>query len=904
MGRRYTADWAMSQSLIQQQQHGYRRGHELLASTTVLSTEDQDLVDRLSDLSGPLSPGETFQSYVTGYPLPSEIYYVLARTWQDTTAPRAGCVLTHSLLIPMAVWQNLQNLSGLLTLMTPFAKAEGVQSMEPAVMLNNSADSLSFVEDSRVVELIEALFLETRQPIAMFDANEAEVIAFRLLSAFWPALRRKFSLCTMALAPRGITGRPFDLLFVPKSARSRFADWNGRRIDMLPSQGSSPRHRWSNITAQRVFRSNTPHLAESDSIGMLVADNRGDESALRLTLLWDELQDKSETSPTAVLGMLDILSSLASPPSKVVDELTPTILRAIELAGNDLPHVEFFKFCVTLLGKFPDRLPRTRVLRLIRRISSQLAELHAEGALDFLRSAETESMRIPAILFGGLGDGIAQCIDHPNLIADVLQFRSETVLGLVAFSRVFAIAVFRRNESGDVRSTAERLAVVVSSDEEFRSRARRNLVPALQYAEQASLLSALLAGVTTKSLTAVVMALGRSTQFSINEFDTPLLRAARGAAGLVALRVAVEACPRSPGADRLLVHSLRFQPEDLEWLRSLAQRDKKRSLALLLPLIEKEPNQSLRDCFGNADAQEQLLMMLRQGLPLSSLQFSRVLIWSDLPVERMLEDGLEVLPHLPDDGRAELIEVMMRRALSEADSASENLVRKVVKSVANTIESRNLIAQATPGRASTYRLSQNLMLLSTLDDASRQGVFEFIEELTDRTIRVGDQPLIADAYQAWASLIADAGSTNREGQLRAASAALSYSLRLIKAPVSPLIVVVFPLVYSELQRGIDPPNIFQTFFFSDWDRCKAARARLVEAFVESCWPPADFVLTAARTSDAHRILLKLAHHRNGEAYFRAIDLDLSRFPTDQRIGLEMQLAEFRASRDFPRAWSD
>ena len=54
-------------------------------------------------------------------------------------------------------------------------------------------------------------------------ALSAEPISWRLLSALWPSLRAEFSCCTLALQPRSLDDRPFDLMFAPQTARSRFA---------------------------------------------------------------------------------------------------------------------------------------------------------------------------------------------------------------------------------------------------------------------------------------------------------------------------------------------------------------------------------------------------------------------------------------------------------------------------------------------------------------------------------------------------------------------------------------------------------------------------------------------------------------------------------------------------------
>ena len=263
----------MSAARIDQQLHGYRSGHQLLAASFRLPREDQDTVDRLSDMSGPLRPGEIFIPYLTMYPLPSGSHYVVARTWQDLNAPRAGCVLSRSLLVPSSAWEQLDNLASLASLLKPVEAGEKAAPLE----FPRTGLTLPSVGDPRTIELIEAVFLENREPIVVFDVpqSEAEPIALRLLTALWPSVRRSFTICTFALAPRKTGGHAFDLTFAPKAARSRFSDWSGRRIDFASSY--SPRHRWSSPVAAHIFQATNPSLIAQDALGILKDDTRGDE---------------------------------------------------------------------------------------------------------------------------------------------------------------------------------------------------------------------------------------------------------------------------------------------------------------------------------------------------------------------------------------------------------------------------------------------------------------------------------------------------------------------------------------------------------------------------------------------------------------------------------------------------
>ena len=222
----------MSLTTVHQQLHGYRKGHQLLSASLVLNAQDQDVVNRLSDLSGRLRPSELFDPYLTAYPLPSRAYYVVARTFQDLEAPRSGCVLTRSLLVPMDAWVELVNLDWLPAMLVQVQRGEEAL---PRDKPTGGGLPPKKVSDERVVDLVHALFLEDVRPIVVFDAPEADSIATRLLVALWPTLRRDFSLCTLALGPRRLGDRDFELVFAPLSVQSRFSSDDFCRIGVCGS---------------------------------------------------------------------------------------------------------------------------------------------------------------------------------------------------------------------------------------------------------------------------------------------------------------------------------------------------------------------------------------------------------------------------------------------------------------------------------------------------------------------------------------------------------------------------------------------------------------------------------------------------------------------------------------------
>src|SRR5262245_18558864 len=83
---------------IQQTLHGYQDGHRLLGGSVAISPEDRRRMLTLSDSPDAASLKDA-ESLLMGFPLPSEKFYVLAKTWAAPEVDRPGCVWTHSLLL-------------------------------------------------------------------------------------------------------------------------------------------------------------------------------------------------------------------------------------------------------------------------------------------------------------------------------------------------------------------------------------------------------------------------------------------------------------------------------------------------------------------------------------------------------------------------------------------------------------------------------------------------------------------------------------------------------------------------------------------------------------------------------------------------------------------------------------
>jgi hypothetical protein len=554
----------------------YRNGHSLAGASLKLNRTDQDLVDRLSDLAGPLGPGQTFSPYLTCDALGGEPYFVIARTWQDLGAPRAGCVVTRSLLVPIEAWRD----GGVIAPLVRALDSEGqdLSRFDELDMAREHGVVLPTLEIASTTEFVEAFFLEERQPMVVFDGVSPEVFSCRLLEGLWPSLRASIAICTHAYSPRTIYGRPFDLLFAPPSARSNFSGWTGRKIDGQATTRQA-RHNWTASISRRLF--STPVVEPlSVSLGEFDFSNGdADESQFRLAMLWDELAQRSEESPLAILGMLDIVSSLGRSDISVSRLLGKALDKAIGLA-NGLGAKAFLEFLITLLGKFPNRLPPTATLNQIRRSVALATENEPDEALLFLRTQSSEISTPPAIIMAGIAQGLAKRQWATTVVNDLLDLKNEVLLALLGYGPGLARRLVKVLESTDEVRAFSRLEQIASTaDTKLRNRARRNLVPVFTHRGESRVLATLLQGADVRALASSVRWLDASGAIEVEELREALLGAADTSGKLEALRSTLTLLPEGNGTDSLIARTVANTQDGFEWLVAKRLGEKRTGIA-------------------------------------------------------------------------------------------------------------------------------------------------------------------------------------------------------------------------------------------------------------------------------------------------------------------------------------
>ncbi|KRG60217.1 hypothetical protein [Stenotrophomonas nitritireducens] len=862
-----------------QQLHGYRQGHQLLSSTIRLPKPDQDLIDRLSDVAGPLSPGERFEPYLTLYPLPSGSYYVVARTWQDFEAPRAGCVRTRSVLVPMADWQEMQGVAAVVAVATEGGANRPAERRAVAAVSN----PLPPVDPLQGTELIEAMFLEERAPIVVFDAEKPEPLALRLTTALWPGFRRTFSMSTFARSPRTIGRRSFDLVFASKEARSRFGDWEGRRID--GRKRGAARHPWSELIVPRVLSSPEPSLKNFDALGEMSSDGVGSESALRVSLLWEDLRRKLPSSPTAALGMLDIANTRKVRQIDLIRELEPALAKSAALAATSMQAEDAWRYLSALIQKLEGLLPSMSVARSIRTTAVDLAAHHPVETVEVLSALKVEPQR--GVLVSAAAEGLARTLDLE--VAELLsRLHGEDLLDLL-----FASAKLAEEAIGRFPVFSSALTMALrTADDEVRAEARRQLLGLLVDDHHVDPARLLIHDLDFDGLIKEVTHIHAVNGLSSPGMRSVIIERVRALQAEVALRDAVIGMGASAGGDALVESMLRQTPADMNWLITSPMLKQGRRIELIRSLLATANSQQLRGMLADENTLTGTIALLNAEDGSDAELLSRIAYNVTMLRHHYIALVIALLPNLKGRIGAELVSKALELALpQEPNEVSPAVLDQLLSAVGSKIDGGRTMRVGVRRGVSPAAASRNLVAFGRASAATRGSLLVGIEEMAAAMIGRHQLDISLEAAETAGKLLWESGSVAPKGFVRASAILLPFALGNRCEAASPLIAAAFPPVYRELAEGSAFDLLSYMFVFLDWDKRKSARRRLADAFVHSEWRISDIAIAAARAGDPARILRRIARERGGEEVLQGLNADLSHLPAEVRKPIQVALRE-------------
>lgn len=875
---------------VERQVHGYRQGHQLLAASVQLSKEDQSTIDRLSDVAGPLRPRERFEPYLTAYSLPSGEHYVLARTWQDLTVTRAGCVRTVSLIIKADDWAAAESLSPYLDLLDLDHLPEDVDAKStpvPATSVRPLPPALEF-EGS---ELLEALFLEDQRPVVVFDVPSPEIIVVRLLTALWPGMRRRFAVSTFALSPRKIGGRDFNLVFAPKDARAKFADWNGRRIDGRST--SAARHRWTGRIINRVFEAPRPTLLSSSEVDLVGGDNVDNGAVLRIALLWDELIAKLQTTPTAALGLLDIANSGKVRDGVAMQTLEPFLAGAVRLAQVSLPEGDAWEFLGAIARKMQGR-SMSNGFDAVRAAVGDLAGRSPEGAIALLSQPDERGVarQFVPVIASGISDAFTDRAERALLSAPGL------VLGtLVAESPRLAERV-----ANDHPLLARVDEVLPKLDRSLAHAVGEELLPWLVQDWQLPAAEPILSRLDGDQLAAHIRHLSSANDFAAPAMAELCISLARGIGVKQAIMSALSEVRASARRDALLTRALDPSLDDAVWVLRESGLPAEVVATMIVDVLRRADDPQLGAIIGDGRIGTEVMAIVEHFAP---DLLRRILFGDGMPLDAFVRVATAVFASAMGDDKVKVAKRTLQRCLGSHFGVDE--IAFLVTMLSGVGEGLDGAWAARLGLARGVQASvasRNIVAFRKATQPARLRVVWSVNEVAE--VLQGRQAFDLDeaAADACAYLLFESEKVTPRAALSAAGHLLPMLMRQRKDPVSLMIAATFPLIYRELRKKDDLPDLLKFVPFFDWDRCKAARQELVSAFLSSNWAPGDLALTACRCDDVGRILRRTAKAHGGEPYLGHISADLGRLPDGCRKPVEKTIAAIRSDRTSKYDWLD
>jgi hypothetical protein len=868
--------------VVDTQIHGYLRGHQLLSSSVVLPKGDQSVIDRLSDVAGPLRPNESIKPYLAGYPLPSGDYYVLARTWQDLTVARAGCVRTLSLVIPASEWARVNSLASFLDLLDPSVFPQTGEAACHNLSIPKKVRPMAPIWDFRGGELLEALFLEERKPVVVFGALEPELIATRLITAMWADFRREFAFSTFVRSPRRIEGRQFDLVFAPKDARSKFADWPGRRID--GTADNVERHRWTGDIVERVFVAPLPRLLPESDVSWADSSEGKTPGLLRISLLWHELVDKVRTTPTAALGLLDIANSRETSNSDTLEAIDGAIAIAVRTAVASMSPDQAWEFVTALARKMRGHGLHDGKLAL-RDVAERLSISTPQGAIAFLSQPVAEEIRsnlIPAI-----ASGIARATDEamssallsapPDVLVRILAVRDDLT----------------RRAVDDPRLLNRVQSIVPNLQPHLFVEIRERLLPLLIEERQISLAASLIETLDLNDLMAEVHHLDVATDLALPGFIDPIVSRARELDGIGLLRELLLDLPRHDGRDRVLFATLTASPVDVSWLLGESRVPDELVRMWLVAMLMSTSLSNFAAIFSDPGMRCRVIA----ALPVDAVNVKRRML-SDggLSLDVYLDLLLDLLPALDQIEARDFSRDALSRCLRTHFGQDETqTIVCLLGAMGDGLDAKWALCHGLERGVPTSVASRNLVAFNSAPAVPRGRIMVSVDDLA----RALDGRHVIDvddsAINAAANLLADANDYARSAALAASGRLLPLLMCSQQAPVSALVAVAFPVVYREYAKADDIPDLLKFFPFTDWGRCKSARHGLVSAFLgSSVWAPGDLALTSCRCGDIGKIFRHVANSYGGDAYLNRVLGDLGYLQAECRNSVKKVISDIRS----------
>lgn len=914
----------MIQRQAHQLLHGYRNGHGQLEGSLRLSERDCELVTRLSDLSGNLTAGIKFDSYLTVYRLPSREYFALARTWPDPEAPRAGCVLTHTLLIPLEHWASLANVKSLDRL---FTNPRATPAFDFSAPLEFPSAAPSLLNQTIEVDLSAAEMFVARyfgkdlRPIVWFDACEPQEYLWRLLEHLWPKLRCAFSCCTFSLQQRLLDDAPFDLLFAPSTIYSRFTKLAADHLiqigNQTPSSGDDTP--WYRYWARAFFSSYSgPPSKESE----LAIWNELDEdpSSIRKLSLVQELRFRSPQSPTAGVGAIDVVESLARDPEYGIALKRQVFAGAIQAAVNAEPVGD----ALSTLRLIDDRLHRGAFRDVAREFEQPLsiaaAKVTVKSPEAALRTSETwlnHSLRDDKSAFvSGVVMGLREVAQNNPSQLNMLRSFPDVAADLFRLAPAFGATYLQVGGETARQVMAEWLSS--TQDLDAIRIVRNSILVAKHRIEDPELLATLLRGIGPSEVKETLNLLSQfEGGFSDHVVCTVTDRISSAYPDLVR-QWAAASSNWVAGVPKIVASTFAQNRRGFDELLEDRQFDRLQQTRVLTAMLEMQFTSGfpywLRELISeNATI---LHLLLSHGEEIGGIEpiLARIVAEiSDLPLTGHWEllnsvlkfsDG-HIFPHLRDSIMQSLISRYIKDGVT-SEEYGEFLKNPKILPWFTSVPSSKLSSLVVYSSSSGIdALERALKWVSEAPSALYKRYPSVLPDIGGSLLSCSRRAFPPRGEAFLKTILRRIRSEGDEETAQAFSGKLlRFALDNVRLPLGSVVADAFPDVYAIAVRDARPPSFLVSLFFGggDWDKAKDLRISLVEAFLRSDWAPGDLAIAANNAGILRKIFKRLHRTHNGDRYAASMYEDLVKRNEIDLSGLTINLKSLIAEPDFYEDW--
>jgi hypothetical protein len=741
-------------------------------------------------------------------------------------------------------------------------------------------------------------FGEGIRPIVWLRDGDASDILVSICRVLWPQIRRRFAACTLSLRPRNLADAPFDLLFAPTAVYSRFSKVARENLIESSSLGKPRRapEGWMTELAHLIAASKPlpvpvdwPDLDKALSF---------EPTSVRWLYLLNDLRERTQQSPNAALGAMDVVERLCPDPVSEV-HLKASVAESALLAADQIAEarqaLSFLQLVCERLSHSPFLEVNGKVLDDLRlRVGKWGHESLDQALASYEELMGRTSAQDPArrSFRMGLVDGVKQLAEtgSPNLIA--LHRFDGAAADIVPFYSTIGRNYLRLPATGDFRPSRDLV------------RWLQNHSSDVDWADWAAMLSSLEEPVAVDDqLFGECLSRLSSVDVSIflSDIRSSRVRVTLAHAiekwlvpehSLLIRRWAFTSGPPSPEGARIAGSTFELSLSGVLELLDYEPADGATKLAVLVQFLARLPCHGhlpswLLEALGRRPtmivdlahaasakldkAVEVLSRILRELdiLPLEAVDMLLPTI-GDWAAGQILDDLSPLLVRTifvgtlrgtRDVNRLKQIDYIPALAAWVSDADGSRLANLFGAEIA---QNREIYARAwlmlAEAPESLYR-SRRLATIAVINQLLRQPSGSWSYEISGswQVILERTKTLCEPRYY-----------------IRHCVQALGFSLANGLLPVSSVVRSAFPNVYKAVAEQAPYEDEANSLLSFDWDRAKGLRRNLVDCFYQSRWPEGDLALTAAESFGLRKLFRRVWRKWSGQEYVTRMIADLRR----------------------------